>query len=74
MKAEKAIWIASVKALVLENSELNNDGSEFQYVERLYPAVGEAEFVEGIKKSIAELRLEVVEIVKCVPYLQGVVN
>lgn len=40
MKASKDIWIASVKARVLENSELNNDGSD-----------SEAEFVEEIKKQ-----------------------
>lgn len=71
MKADKAMWIASVKARVLENSDLNNDSSEFQYVECLYLATGEAEFVEEIKKAIAELRLEVVEIINCAPYHQG---
>ena len=29
----KPLWVASIKAKVLENCELDNDGSEFQYVE-----------------------------------------
>ena len=33
---EKSLWVASIKAKVLDNCELDNDGSEFQYVEACF--------------------------------------
>lgn len=58
------LWITSIKARVLENCELDSDGSEFQYVECLLLAQDNQQIIDEIKKALPALRLELVEIIK----------
>lgn len=69
--SDRELWIASIKAKVLENCELNSDGSEFQFVECLFLASNAQQIIDEINKNLPIMRLELVEVIKCCVYQPG---
>lgn len=64
----KQLWVLSLKARVLENCELDNDGSEFQYVESFLVTDDSNETLKQTKKALAQIGLELDETIKSVVY------
>ena len=55
---EKSLWVASIKAKVLDNCELDNDGSEFQYVEVFLVTADSGTLLEQVKTTLTQMGLE----------------
>lgn len=64
----KQLWILSLKAKAHENCELDNDGSEFQYVESFLVTDDSNEIIEQTKKTLAQMGLELDGIIQLIVY------
>ena len=64
----KPLWVASIKAKVLENCELDNDGSEFQYVEGFLATNDSNELLRQVKITLSQMGLEFAELLKLGEY------
>ena len=64
----KQLWVLSLKAKVLENCELDNDGSEFQYVESFLVTDDSNEILEKTEKTLVQMGLELDETIKLFVY------
>jgi hypothetical protein len=62
------LWVASIKAKVLENCELDNDGSEFQYVEAFLAAEDSDALLNQAKTTLSQMGLEFTELLKLSKY------
>lgn len=62
------LWVASIKAKVLENCELDNDGSEFQYVESFLVTSDSNALLDQTKKTLSQMGLEFNELIKLCAY------
>lgn len=64
----KPLWVASIKAKVLENCELDNDGSEFQYVEAFLANDDSDALLNQAKTILSQMGLEFTELLKLSEY------
>lgn len=62
---DKELWIASIEAKVLKNFELNDDGSEYQFVECLFMAGCIEEIIAEIKQVLPTIGLNLTDVSKC---------
>jgi len=62
------LWVASIKAKVLENCELDNDGSELQYVESFLVTSDSNVLLDQTKKALSQIGLEFSELIKLSVY------
>ncbi|PUA29008.1 MAG: hypothetical protein B0W54_11505 [Cellvibrio sp. 79] len=64
----KQLWVLSLKAKVLENCELDNDGSEFQYVESFLLTDDSNELLTQTNITLGQMGLELDNKIKLVVY------
>lgn len=62
------LWVASIKAKVLENCELDNDGSEFQFVESFLVTADSNVLLDQTKQTLNQMGLEFNELIKLSEY------
>ena len=64
----KTLLTVSIKAKVLPNCELDNDGSEYQYVDAFLDDQDSGKLLEQCKLHLSEIGLELSEVIKIGPF------
>lgn len=62
------LWIVSIKLRHLAGSTLDEDGSEFYFVECLVPASSDAQAIQTTEQLLQEKKLSLAEVLKCEVY------
>lgn len=66
--ARNDLWILSIKLQPMDGSTLDENGSEFYFVESLIPASCSSEATEVLERLLQEKKLELIEINRCEIY------
>lgn len=70
----KTLLTVSIKAKVLPHCELDNDGSEYQYVDAFLDNRDSDKLIEQSKLHLSEIGLELSEIIKIGPFDPDSIN
>lgn len=62
--SSKPLWVATIESKVLENCELDNDGSEFQYVDAFLVTDYPDDLLTQAKTTLKQMGLEFTALLK----------